>query len=213
MSFLQWIARQAARPFTSAFGAARSLWDALTAMWNTILRVFHAAVNACGWLASHAVTFAKAAARWVQSVGALFIYLVEHYIPDIGRWAINGAISWAARAVAELRSWVGKLVHALDVALRAVINTVKARVEAVLSWAKTQIDKLWATLTWTYNLVRSLLTDAEKLAVWLLPKLLKPLTRYVESQAVAIGRWLIRRAVASVPAMASLIEGVIARVL
>src|SRR5215468_10024672 len=110
MGVVAWLANLAAQPFADVARAVRTLWSAIRALWDVLVRIFHAAVNASIWLAVTATQLGSNAFRALVLLGRVMEWLATQYVPQMVTGAYHLAISALRAGLNDLRRWADAVV-------------------------------------------------------------------------------------------------------
>lgn len=210
---LDWLKRKLSQTTRSVAERFLDVLDAVRRVWMVLTRVFD--LIRAGWRRLHPVL------SFLGSVVATFSLVVYNSVKALVTQIIPRAVKVAVQALDRaLRTVISRAVSTLEGALntltrwaRAAIDTARGLITSLTRWVTDRISTLWNWVTkagaWLWDTV----SHPEKLAAWVVPHLLTPITRYLIGQATGIGRWVLARSVAAALASARIVESVIVRLL
>lgn len=182
---------------------ATALWAALTVLQQGIRHRFEHMYNTARVAALRAADLALTLLHTA-------LWIADSLLPRYVKARVTELIRWASHLVDVTAA-------ALRFALAQLWNAAVARIVAVArqleAWAAAfgrAVVALGVRMLAVERLVFSLLTNPARLAAWLLPGLLRPLLRFLESQAEAAARWLFPRLLRVALSQLPLIERIIA---
>lgn len=132
-------------------------------------------------------------------------------VPRWAKWAWKTAIDYAVQVHKAVDNFIKATARGLTKLANDLVNTLRA---FVLDWIRNFqriVNDVKAILSRVAELVFGLLTHPTRLITWILPFLIGPLARYIDSRRDAIGRWILDRLIGLLLFSAARIESTIAR--
>lgn len=142
---------------------------------------------------------------------AVWIITVE--IPRRVQAALTTAVQYAARIVADAKSYLGGLITNLRNWATTEISKVRKAASDLLSWATSQVNALRDKLTKTVDVWYDRMTHPDKMAAWLIGALMGPLWAYIYAHRDKIAGWLLRSSPAFTAWLARTLDDILGRIL
>lgn len=155
------------------------VWDDVSGVFRYIIPNWHDLANGIAWFTDKAVGALEKAAyaiRWIVTVR--IPQAIEVFRQSVVNW-VSGIINDVRSELVAVRDWV------LDKA-RGFANAVLDYARSVYQWAVDRISDVWATLSTVAELVGSLLTNPERMALWLIGAMWGAFWRFADQHIDAI---------------------------
>lgn len=209
---IDWIRGKISGAISRIEDLANSVIDGFRAVWNVFASLMHVLRVVFGDMASGVVNFLKHAIEFANWVAGYLRNVVVNIIPR--------AIAYVS---GEIRAWVSQAIWFIRNLFSAALDQLRRWAESAINYVTDLLirvrDWLWGyvknVVNWVVNIgnrLADIVLHPDKLATWVVPALWGPLWRYVQAQAVPIGRWILARSVGAVLGSAGLIESVIVKI-
>lgn len=210
---IDWLRGKLGAPYRAVSALAAATLAAVLAPWHVFTGFLHLMRLAVSEYIAALVNFLKLAQNFAYwSTNALRDILINR-IPQTLRHALDTSIGWAKKfAQAALDHALGALNTIFWWTVRKT-DEIIGTLSRVRDYLLGLISPVVVWLSRVGNRVADIVLHPEKLALWVIPALWGPLWRYLQANAVTIGRWLLARSAGTVVASASLIESVIVKIL
>jgi hypothetical protein len=212
MGWIDWVRRALGGVFNRIEDLANSVTSALGSLFH-IIRILGTNVSRhWGSLRYHLTRGPSTVLSFIGHSLNLAHWFATVFVPRWAHWAKNEVLKWAIRQIDTLTALVWRLYNFLLKGIDTAVN--KLRVWA-LDWInnlRRRLDDAWAFLTRIGALVLNFLTDPIRLVTWILPVLVGPLFRFIDSRREAIARWLLDQMLRTILAQAPRIEALITRI-
>lgn len=204
-----WLIPIIASRVTSVQDLANKVWTAITDLKNVLVDLFVHWVwsvihlmQGVGHLAGGVLAF-LGAVRWKLD-GILVVWL-----PQAIARAINTAVSYTDRLIADVRGFVVAEINAAVSFARQLVNALAAWAQAQVASIVDHIGKIVALLNAVARLVAKLLTDPRAMADWIAGNIVQAVFRWIVGNAEAIARWGFSMAIRGAVGAAGLLEQII----
>lgn len=191
---------------------ANGVIDGFNAVWNVFATLMHILRIVFGDLSNNAIQFLKTLLNFGEWVAVTLKNIVVKTIPNAVDYVIRVLQHWTTIAIAVARNALQYAINTLQSWVSRAISTVTDLITKVRDWLWGYVKPVVNWLINTGNRVADIVLHPDKLAAWVVPALWGPLWRYVQAQAVPIGRWVLARSVGAVLGSAGLIESVIVKI-
>lgn len=192
---------------------AGKVWGAIRSLAHVAGEVFHLVGGAWDWVFNGLGWLGNNIIGGLARVLHLIEWLALHAIPEGLGWVLGQAVSWAKRALHDLSGWVKG-------ALSQVTRWAEHALHTLESWARSAVRDVWHTLSAAWHFIETvgkrvadLVLHPDRLVAWFLAALIVPLLRALLKLSAGILVWFIRLAVSLLPAVASTLEDVLAKLL
>jgi hypothetical protein len=157
--------------------------------------------------------FSRYVNGFISGVWDQFSWVVNRFVPDRIRRAINSAISWASKAINRFADQVYGYIIAVRDWLRKQINAALNFARGVQQWALGHLRELIDAANALRKALVHVLGGPRRLADWLIGATVSALWRYVQRNEVNVFRWARDRSTAFTLWSAERIESIIGRLL
>jgi phage-related protein len=192
------LAKELADKLAGLFGVFTGFFHLLRQAWNAVYDGWKLVRTATGSL--------------IGEIYSTLKWFFQIKVPQLISFAINTLRVWTTSFINTVRN---ALTHAINLlrnwAVNAV-NAIRALISQVQRWVSGLLAKVWATLTWTYNLVHLLLTSSERLATWLVASMFTALWRFIRPRIVTFAAYMWRVRSTLLGGTLKTVEAILARI-
>lgn len=182
------------------------LWHILTGLGHVVGKAWHTFTGAVSWLLA-----------WLEQVTAEIVTKLRHIalvvIPRVLNHALAKAYAWAQQVLHQAISWASDALSWLRQHLLALLADLSSWAHSAVRWLIGHVGQLASDLARTMRRVWSLLDDPGHLAAWVAGSLWSYVWRWVNGNAVALGRWFLRNGVQLVLHELGTVEDWLARII
>ncbi len=192
---------------------ARRVADSFGKVWDTLTAFFAQLAQAAGHIAGGGLALAGSLTRFAIALASRLPYILFVYVPQLVGALASQVIAWTLEYVGQVENRLHTLANDVLSWAQGQVNALFGDLNDLRTWAMGQLADIINTLTWTWHLVATFLTDPNVLAQWLLGALFNVAKQWVEANSVALVRWGLSVAVSGTIRAAGLIEDIIVRIL
>jgi phage-related protein len=193
------LAKELADKLAGLFGVFTGFFHLLRQAWNAVYDGWKLVRNATGWL--------------VGEIYSTMKWFIQTKVPQLISFAVNTLRVWATSFINTVRNTLTHAINLLRSWAVGAVNALKSLIASVQRWVSGLLARVWATLTWTYNLVHLLLTSSERLAAWLAASMFKALWRYVQPRIVDFSTYMWRIRSTLLGGTLKTVEAILARII
>lgn len=199
-------------------GGIKSVKDVVSKVWGAVKHILNWATAifrnvGSAWADLHFAfrTLISGLEHLAEGSYAAIRWLTQTLVPKWARKAVSDAIDWATRNIktvaknaetlaTKVKTWaVGRINDVLDYARKAV-RSLRAAINTAADWIAKRGKWVWDTVH-----------SPAKLVTWILPSLITPLIRYLESHLEALSLSIARWIFSNIGKLAPMIERVVAK--
>lgn len=210
------------------FGALDSIWHGITGGFNAVIDAAkHAArwvlhfvtaifdlvggawnwmYNGLGWLGDNVIGFASRVLHLLEHV-------VLHIIPEAIGWLTGTLIRWAKAAIEYAKRKVEDALNKAKRFLLGLVNTLSHWAHAAVKFVEGVANKAWGWVTKAGKFLYDLVSHPDRLVAWILGALVVPLVKFFIERSGWLVLLLLRAFEREAVAFASMLEGVLARII
>jgi hypothetical protein len=182
-------------------------------VWNTV-------TGFLGKVGRYVTGVRDSVVNWIKSMTAQALSLLTTL-----KWIILVAIPReVSAAVNQVRQWVAQLVNAARVYAAGLVDQIWRRAvlmvealardaQALTAWARDQVGQLWGDVSKLKDRVFGFLSDAKRLADWLVDAMAHALARWLLANLTRIAQAFWGQRITIILRGAALIEGILARLI
>jgi hypothetical protein len=186
--------------------------DGLVALWHVFTNFLHMMRIVFADLAFWVYHWVKNLEIFVEWAAKILRWSIVVAIPRAVRTAVNYAHNLASGLFSQAETLWNRAVAGAENLARSLVDTARRWAKSLSDWVYARVVIALDWINRLGNRVADIVLHPDKLVAWILPALWGPLWRYVESRGVAIGRWVLRKSLATVVSGAGTIESWLTRI-
>lgn len=212
MGFIDWIRNALGGVFGRIEDLAGRVASALGTLYHIIRILGVNVTRQWGSLTYHLIRAPATVLSFIGHSLNLARWFAFVFVPRWVNWAKREVTIWASKLINELTLLLWRLHNWMLKFVDGAINAVRAWALDWINNLRRRLDDAWAFLKRIGALVLNLLTDPIRLVTWILPVLVGPLFRFIDSRREAIARWLLDQLLRTILAQAPRIEALLTRI-